>query len=71
MPSRISPALATLTKAVPAGDGWLHEVKYNGYRILARIRGGKVALFSRNGRDWTAKMREVSAAAVVLSLLIL
>jgi bifunctional non-homologous end joining protein LigD len=59
LPQGISPALATLTREVPAGDGWLHEVKYDGYRILARIDAGKVTLFSRNARVWNAKMPSV------------
>jgi len=68
MPSGISPTLATLSKVVPAGDSWLHEVKYDGYRILARIDGGKATLFSRSDRVWTAKIQEVADAAAKLKV---
>ncbi|MCM2505133.1 DNA ligase D [Aureimonas altamirensis] len=45
--------LATLSKAPPKGDAWLHEVKYDGYRILIARGGNKVRLYTRNGKDWT------------------
>ncbi len=59
---RVSPELATLVKEAPEGDGWLHEVKLDGYRILAHVARGKVTLFSRNGKDWTARMPDVASA---------
>jgi bifunctional non-homologous end joining protein LigD len=45
---RYAPMLATLEKTVPKGDGWLYEVKWDGYRALAYVRGGDVELYSRN-----------------------
>ncbi len=57
------PQLATLVKAPPSGAGWLHEIKYDGYRIGCRIRDGRVTLISRNGKDWTAAFPEIAAAA--------
>ena len=45
--------LATLVDSVPAGEGWLFEMKYDGYRCLAAIAGDEVRLFTRNGLDWT------------------
>src|SRR4030095_12824802 len=64
MSDRVSPQLATLVSAPPTGAGWAYEIKFDGYRILARCDGGKVQLFTRNANDWTAKMeslaREVS-----------
>jgi bifunctional non-homologous end joining protein LigD len=48
------PQLATLVQEPPPGDEWLHEMKYDGYRIGARIRNGRVTLYSRNRKDWTA-----------------
>jgi bifunctional non-homologous end joining protein LigD len=56
------PQLATLVKEPPPGDEWLHEVKYDGYRIGARVRNGRVALYSRNGKDWTAAFPTVVEA---------
>ena len=61
-----APQLATLVKEAPSGDGWLHEIKYDGYRIGCRIRGGRVTLISRNGKDWTGAFPEIAAAAATL-----
>lgn len=55
LPEKLQPQLATLVDAAPAGD-WRYEVKFDGYRILARIDGDDVRLFTRNGHDWSAKM---------------
>ncbi|MGO0693612.1 DNA ligase D [Pseudomonas guariconensis] len=55
LPEHLQPQLATLVDAPPAGD-WRYEVKFDGYRILARIEGSDVRLFTRNGYDWSAKM---------------
>lgn len=53
MPSELSPQLATLTRTPPAGKLWIHEAKYDGYRMLGRISNGTARLLSRNNRDWT------------------
>jgi bifunctional non-homologous end joining protein LigD len=55
MPDFVPPLLATLRSAPPSGAEWLHEVKFDGYRIQARIDGGKVTLLTRKGLDWTKK----------------
>ncbi|MBZ0220816.1 MAG: DNA ligase D [Candidatus Methylomirabilis sp.] len=62
MPGMMRPALATLVDAPPAGEGWLHELKYDGYRILAKIREGSVRLITRNGNDWTDKFPSIAGA---------
>jgi len=62
------PQLATLVKAPPSGDEWLHEIKYDGYRIGCRIRRGRVTLLSRNGKDWTAAFPEIVDAAAALDV---
>jgi len=49
----IEPQLATLEKTAPSGDAWLHEVKFDGYRMQAQIAGGQVRLLTRTGLDWT------------------
>ncbi len=54
-PKFTSPQLATLADAPPEGDGWLHEVKFDGYRIIAVIRNGKARLYTRNRKDWSHK----------------
>lgn len=55
MPRRLEPQLATRSNAAPSGDGWLHEIKFDGYRLIARVEGRAIRLFSRNGKDWTAR----------------
>ena len=47
--------LAKLDSAVPNGDDWVHEIKYDGYRCLGAVAGDQVRLFTRNGLDWTAQ----------------
>ena len=54
-PGFVAPALATLRPEAPAGRGWLHEVKFDGYRLQAHLEGGAARLLTRTGLDWTAK----------------
>jgi bifunctional non-homologous end joining protein LigD len=54
-PQKISPHLPKLVDSVPAGETWLHEVKFDGYRVICVLRGGKVRLWTRNGLDWTER----------------
>nr|WP_312231349.1 DNA ligase D [Pseudomonas sp.] len=67
MPDTLSPQLATLVESPPAGD-WLYEIKYDGYRIMARVKDGEVTLFSRNGHDWTARLAPQAKALAKLGL---
>ncbi|MCC6797294.1 MAG: DNA ligase D [Candidatus Hydrogenedentes bacterium] len=62
MPRQISPQLCTLVDSVPTGDEWLHEVKFDGYRIVALIKNGKTDLMSRNGKPWTSKFPGIANA---------
>jgi bifunctional non-homologous end joining protein LigD len=62
------PQLALLVKEAPAGDTWLHEAKYDGYRIGARLAGGAVELISRRDQDWTAAFPGVAKAVRDLRL---
>jgi bifunctional non-homologous end joining protein LigD len=55
MPGDLKPQLATVANQAPDGPEWLHEIKYDGYRLLARVEDGKVRLITRGGLDWTAK----------------
>jgi bifunctional non-homologous end joining protein LigD len=66
MPAKVAVQLATLAADAPRGDTWLHEIKFDGYRMLCRIRDGKATLISRNGKDWTAKFGALPAAAAQL-----
>ena len=65
-PAWVAPQLATLVSRPPAGDGWVHEMKLDGYRILIRIEGGRATLLTRNRQDWTARFRGVAEAAAAL-----
>lgn len=65
---RPRPQLATLTDAVPAGDDWLHEIKFDGYRLVAVIDHRRVRLYTRNGHDWTTRFPEVAAALAELDV---
>ncbi|MNF29768.1 putative DNA ligase-like protein [compost metagenome] len=55
LPEQIAPELATLVDSAPAGN-WRYEIKFDGYRLVARIDDGAVRLFTRNGHDWTARL---------------
>ncbi|MFL6546626.1 MAG: non-homologous end-joining DNA ligase [Candidatus Udaeobacter sp.] len=68
LPEFIAPQLATLVKAPPPGDEWLHELKFDGYRMLCRIERGKARFWSRNGKEWTAKFPGVAAAMKELTV---
>src|SRR4029077_9692086 len=59
-PWDISPQLATLVRKVPEGDKWLHELKFDGYRIISMIEDGKVRLMTRRGNDWTHKFPTIA-----------
>ncbi len=55
LPADPKPQLATAADQAPDGTQWFHEIKYDGYRLMARIAGGRVQLLTRSGLDWTAK----------------
>jgi len=61
-PGFIEPQLATLKRAVPGGEGWLHEIKFDGYRIQGHLIVGRPALITRNGHDWTHRMPALAEA---------
>lgn len=63
-----TPQLAKLQEHVPQGDTWLHEAKWDGYRLVAQIAKGRARLWSRNEIEWTAKAPEIVAALEALAL---
>jgi bifunctional non-homologous end joining protein LigD len=67
LPGFIEPCLATLSAQAPSSDDWLHEVKFDGYRMQARIAGGKVTLKTRKGLDWTGRFPTVGQACSALA----
>src|SRR5204863_3376579 len=60
------PQLATLVDDVPTGNGWLHEYKYDGYRLLIATGDGAATAWTRNGKDWSDKFRALVKAAAQL-----
>jgi bifunctional non-homologous end joining protein LigD len=68
LPATFEPELATPVDIPPSGDDWIHEIKYDGYRLLARIEGGGVRLISRNGKDWSGRFPGLIAAVSDLGL---
>ena len=67
LPDLIKPELATLVESAPEGD-WRYEIKFDGYRVMARVADGKVQLFTRNGHDWTHKLPHQAEAIAGLGL---
>ena len=66
LPAFTEPQLCTLVDAVPSGSGWLHEVKYDGYRTLIAVAGDQARVFTRTGLDWTDKFPGIADAAAKL-----
>ena len=63
-PGFIAPALASLRSTPPVGAHWLHEIKFDGYRVQAHIRPKRVKLLTRSGLNWTARFGEAIAVAL-------
>ena len=62
-PGFIEPALATSVDQVPSGERWLHEIKFDGYRVQVQLRDAAVKVFTRRGNDWTNRFRKIAADA--------
>ncbi len=62
LPDRLEAQLATLAKRPPTGPAWVHEIKYDGYRMLCRIAEGEAQLVSRTAKDWTANFPSLARA---------
>ncbi|MET1110763.1 MAG: DNA ligase D [Allosphingosinicella sp.] len=68
LPPVREPQKATLVDHVPSGSGWIHEMKYDGYRCLLAIGGGKARVYTRSGLDWSDKFPEIVEAAAQLEV---
>src|ERR1700746_3974477 len=66
LPSWVKPQLCKLVDAAPQGQDWLHEIKYDGYRMHARLDRGRIQLLTRTGLDWTHKYPSMAAALSAL-----
>jgi bifunctional non-homologous end joining protein LigD len=62
-PGFIGPALATSIDKVPSGERWIHEIKFDGYRVQVHLRNAAVNVFTRRGNDWTNRFRKIAADA--------
>lgn len=69
LPEQLQPQLATLVDEPPSDSGnWIYEIKFDGYRMLARAQGGKVRLVTRNGNDWTRKLPQLAQSLESMDL---
>ena len=59
-PGFIEPALATSVEKVPGGERWLHEIKFDGYRVQVHLANEAVKVFTRRGNDWTKRFKKVA-----------
>uniref|UniRef100_UPI00378356A1 DNA ligase D n=1 Tax=Phenylobacterium sp. TaxID=1871053 RepID=UPI00378356A1 len=66
LPGFVAPVLAKAVDRPPAGAGWAHEIKFDGYRLQIRVEGGKARVKTRSGLDWTEKFREIAGDAGAL-----
>ncbi|BCJ92060.1 ATP-dependent DNA ligase [Terrihabitans soli] len=66
LPDFVEPQLATLVAKARSGENWLHEVKFDGYRLQARLKNGKVKLLTRNGLDWSHRFPNICAGIKTL-----
>jgi len=62
MPGFIKPQLATLRSKAPVGPQWLHEIKFDGYRVQIHLNKGKRKIYTRNGLDWTKRFSVIAGA---------
>src|SRR5204863_9193986 len=67
-PGFIEPALATSVEKVPSGDRWLHEIKFDGYRVQLHIANDDIKLFTRRGLDWTKRFKKIVADAYLINV---
>ncbi|QWC57318.1 DNA ligase D [Erythrobacter sp. 3-20A1M] len=67
-PKFSKPQLATLVDTVPTGNGWMHEIKFDGYRAMIAASGDKVTVYTRSGKDWTDKFAPLAEAIAALDL---
>jgi bifunctional non-homologous end joining protein LigD len=66
-PGFIAPALATKISKVPTGDRWVHEIKFDGYRVQLHIANDDIKVFTRRGNDWTKRFRKIAADAYLIN----
>lgn len=60
LPGFVQPALATSGGKVPSGDRWIHEIKFDGYRVQVHLANEAAQIFTRRGHDWTHRFKKVA-----------
>ena len=68
LPTKLAPQLATLADSPPEHGTWLYELKFDGYRLMARLDNASVHCFTRNGHDWTAKLPQLAQSLAALDM---
>jgi bifunctional non-homologous end joining protein LigD len=66
-PGFIQPALASKVERVPSGERWIHEIKFDGYRVQLHIASDDIKVFTRRGNDWTKRFRKIAADAYLIN----
>ncbi len=66
-PGFVEPALATSVDKVPSGERWIHEIKFDGYRVQLHIANDDIKIFTRRGNDWTKRFKKIAADAYLIN----
>src|SRR5258705_9609651 len=66
-PGFIEPELATSVEKVPSGDRWLHEIKFDGYRVQLHIANDDIKVCTRRGNDWTKRFKKIASDAYLVN----
>jgi bifunctional non-homologous end joining protein LigD len=66
-PGFIPPALASAIERAPQGERWIHEIKFDGYRVQVHLQNSDVKIFTRRGHDWTRRMRKIAGDAFLIN----
>jgi bifunctional non-homologous end joining protein LigD len=66
-PGCIEPALATAIEKVPSDDRWIHEIKFDGYRVQLHIANEAITIFTRRGHDWTKRFKKIAGDAYLIN----
>src|SRR5712671_4168726 len=66
-PDFIEPALATSVEKVPSGARWIHEIKFDGYRVQLHLANDDIKIFTRSGNDWTNRFKKIAGDAYLIN----
>jgi bifunctional non-homologous end joining protein LigD len=66
-PGFVEPALASPIAKVPSGDRWIHEIKFDGYRVQLHIANDAIRVYTRRGHDWTRRFRKIAGDAFLIN----